>query len=221
MRRATVCCSRVSSIDLDLALRRRRGRLGRAPARGGRRCAGAGCRGGLAPVAAAASCGRLDVGLHDPPARAGAASARSSTPQLARDPPRDRRGLDAPVGVGRGAAAGGDCCGPASAARPSGSASAPALRRLPAVSASLRRRRPAASRPRSPIRAITSPIGSVSPSGGDDLDQHARRRRPRRSCSPCRSRSRRARRRASTSSPVGLRATAGSCPPPSSRTGAA
>ena len=72
------------------------------------------------------------------------------------------------------------------------------------------------SSPGAPMRAIGSPIGSVDPSSREDLEQRPRRW-PRRSCSPCRSRSRPARRRASPRRRP-TSASAGRCPPPWSRT---
>ncbi len=74
--------------------------------------------------------------------------------------------------------------------------------------------------PESPTRAIGVPIGSVSPSCGEDLGQRPGHVASRRPCSPCRSRSRPARRRPRPRRRPAS-ATAGSSPPPSSPRAAA
>ena len=153
--------------------------------------------------------GRLDVGLHDPPAGAGARRRGEVDAVLARDAPRDRRGLDARrSAVARGRRRRGSAGGAAPAARrrrPRGAGSRRAAAvgvgaavggRLAAALARRRRRR------RRRSRAITSPIGSVSPSAATISSTPSRR--PRRSSSPCRSRSRRARSPRATSSPSDL-----------------
>ena len=152
---------------------------------------------------------RLDVGLDDPPARPGALQAGEVDALLARDAPRDRRGLRAAAvdavparpsepaaacaGSGSGAAAGGSAvaagaaAGGASLGPPLPDASACCVASAGAPSP---RRRLAAGADARDDLADGQRVALL----GDDR-QRAGACRPRRSSWPCRSRSPRARRR--------------------------
>ena len=113
----------------------------------------------------------LDVGLDDPPARAAALQTAEIDRQLAGHPPSDGRGLDplaaSPLPDGEWAARAGSGAGRSAAAVAALRALAPARRaaRPPPPVAAASSPAPGPLRGSSaPIRAITSPIGSVSPS---------------------------------------------------------
>ena len=205
IRRATVRCRRVEL----LVGRPRRGR----PRRRGWACAPPPSARGLFRLSSGASPlrGGLDVGLDDPPARAGALDAGEVEPELARHPPRDRRRLHAPVarprapsarasssrlllasarlGLFVGSSSSSSSSGSSSSASRSSSSSgssSPSSASLVVSSSSSRTTAAALADPRDRLadrRACRPPW---------PRSRACRTRRPRRSCWPCPSRSRRA-----------------------------
>ena len=209
IRRVTVCWRRVSSCTSTSPLAPASPRAGSLACRRALLLGlllGLGRRG----LGAAVLGGRLDVGLHDPPAGPRALEPRELHAELARHPARDGRGLHALAVAGAvargwaaprwpwrsGARRSSACCSASSASGSSvlGFGLLGLGLRLRSGSLVLLVRRPS---PRRPRRCGRSPRRSRACRPPWPAPRSARRRcRPRRSCWPCRSRSPRAARRA-------------------------